>query len=560
MPKQVSVPLDPVTVGQDRATASHVEARFNRFQNKNTFWRHTQNGTMAEFDRQFDAAVAKLRKAVESPKGNVHPLVIDGREVAKKETFATKSPAEHDLCLGHWAAGTKADARKAIAAAKKGFPAWSATPWQDRVAIIEKAADLFTDHFYDLCAVMSLEAGKSRFEASIDVDEAVDFLRYYALTMREMGGFDLEMGKPVPTEECRSVRRPWGVFAVVCPFNFPVAITAGMAVAALITGNTAVLKPSGKGCLSGWWVFSLLKEAGVPDSALHFLTAADHDISTELLTSPDVDGLVFTGSKRVGMMAWQEAAKVGRPKPMIAEMGGKNAIVVSDNADLDKAVQGVFRSSFGFSGQKCSACSRVYVHKKVAREFTERLAKLTEAATVGAPWVKESYMGPVIDESKATFFESVVADVKKSKGKVLAGGVRVAKDNKGKPLKGNYVRPTVVGGLPLDHRVFREEFFMPFVAVAEVPSFKAGIAEANKAEYGLTAGCFTEDEAEAKLFFDTIESGVTYLNRAAGGSTAAVVNGQAFVGWKNSGSTGNGAGGRYYLLQFTREQARTVAH
>src|SRR5688572_1093823 len=548
--------LDPVTVGEDRATVSHVEARFNRFQNKNTFWRHTQNGTMAQFDRAFDEAVARLRKEL----GQAHPLVIDGKEVKTKGTFTTKSPADHSIKVGSWAAGSKADARKAIAAAKKGFPAWSAKPWQDRVAIIETAADLFTEHFYDLCAVMSIEAGKSRYEASIDVDEAVDFLRFYALTMREMGGFDMEMGHPVPSEDCRSVRRPWGVFSVVCPFNFPVAITAGMTVAALITGNTAVLKPSGKGCLSGWWIFTLLRKAGVPGSALQFLTAADHDVSTELLTSPDVDGLVFTGSKKVGMMAWAKAAEYGRPKPMIAEMGGKNAIVVSDKADLDKAVQGVFRSAFGFSGQKCSACSRVYVHKKVAKEFTERLAKLTEAAQVGLPWVKESYMGPVIDESKATFFESVVADVKKSKGKVLAGGVRVPKDAKGKPLTGNYVRPTIVGGLPLDHRVFREEFFMPFVAVGEVASFAQGIKEANAVEYGLTAGCFTEDADEAKQFFDTIEAGVTYLNRAAGGSTAAVVNGQAFVGWKNSGSTGNGAGGRYYLLQFTREQARTVAN
>jgi len=555
MPKQVAVPLDPVVVGEDRAAVSAVEERFNRFQNKNTFWRHTQNGTMAEFDRQFDAAVKRLMGTL----GKTYPLVIDGKDVKAKSTFTTKSPADHSLEVGTWAAGTKEHARQAVAAAKKGFPAWSGKPWQERAAILEKAADLFTEHFYDLCAVMSVEAGKSRYEASIDVDEAVDFLRFYALTMREMGGFDMEMGKPVPTEECRSVRRPWGVFAVVCPFNFPVAITTGMTAAALVTGNTAVLKPSGKGCLSGWWVFDLLRKAGVPAAALHFLTAADHDISTELLTSPELDGLVFTGSKKVGMMAWQKAAEHGRPKPMIAEMGGKNAIVVSDQADLDKAVQGVFRSAFGFSGQKCSACSRVYVHKKVAKEFTDRLGKLTEAAQVGLPWVKESYMGPVIDEAKADFLEEVVADVKKSKGKVVAGGVRVAKNGK-TALNGNYVRPTVVAGLPLGHRAFREEFFMPFVAVAEVPSFAAGIAEANKVEYGLTAGAFTEDEDEAKLFFDTIESGVTYLNRAAGGSTAAVVNGQAFVGWKNSGSTGNGAGGRYYLLQFTREQARTVAH
>lgn len=551
---KAKVVMDPVTVGKDGATAEHVEERFNRFQNKNTFWRHAQNGTMAEFDAAFEAAMGRL---MTSGLGKTYPLVIDGKDV-KAPTFPTKSPADHRVLVGKWASGTKEHARKAIAAAKKGFPAWSATPWQERAAILERAADLFTEHFYDLCAVMSVEAGKSRYEASIDVDEAVDFLRFYALTMREMRGFDLEMGKPVPTEQCRSVRKPWGVFAVVCPFNFPVAITAGMTAAALVTGNTAVLKPSGKGCLSGWWVFDLLRRAGVPDSALHFLTAADHDVSTELLTSPDVDGLVFTGSKKVGMMAWQKAAEHGRPKPMIAEMGGKNAIVVSDKADLDKAVQGVFRSAFGFQGQKCSACSRVYVHKKVAAEFTDRLVKLTEAAKVGLPWVKESYMGPVIDAGKAAFYQDVLAKVKADGGKVLAGGAVVVKDGRTQ-LEGNYVRPAIVTGLPLDHRVFREEFFMPFLALAVVDSFEQGIREANAVEYGLTAGCFTEDEKEQRRFFDTIEAGVTYLNRAAGGSTAAVVNGQAFVGWKNSGSTGNGAGGRYYLLQFTREQARTIA-
>lgn len=536
---------------QDGGAARAQAERLNRFENKNTWWRHQQAGTMAEFDRAFEAAVAKLRKG--GP-GKAHPLVIDGRELAVAETFETRSPAESSLVVGTWAAGTAEHARQALAAAKAGFPSWSAKPWQERVAILEKAADLFTAHFHDLCAVMCVEAGKTRYEASIDVDEAIDFLRFYALHMREMDGFDVEMGKPFPNEACRSVRKPWGAFSVVCPFNFPVAITTGMTAAALVTGNTAVLKPSGKGCLSGWWVFDLLRKAGVPPTALHFLTGADHGVSTELLTSPDADGLVFTGSKRVGMMAWQKAAEHGRPKPIIAEMGGKNAIVVSDKADLDKAVQGCFRSAFGYSGQKCSACSRIYVHKKVAKEFTERLAKLTEAAQVGLPWAKESFMGPVIEAGKAKLLAEVVAQVKKDGGKVLAGGVPVT----GPKLDGNYVRPTVVGGVPADHRVFREEFFMPFVAVREVASFEEGIREANAAEYGLTAGCFTEDEAEQKRFLDQIQVGVAYVNRQAGGSTAAVVNGQAFGGWKNSGSTGNGAGGRYYLTQFTREQSQTV--
>ena len=546
--------MDPVVKGEDGTAARALAGRLNRFQNKNTWWRHDQNGTMAAFDREFDAAVVRLRKGL----GAEHPLVIDGREVNGK-TFDTFSPAETGLLVGKWTAGTAENAKKAIAAAKKGFPAWSATPWPERCALLERAAEVFTEHFYDLCAVMCIEAGKTRYEASIDVDEAIDFLRFYALQMREMDGFDTEMGQPFPNEACRSVRKPWGVFSVVCPFNFPVAITTGMTAAALVTGNTAVLKPSGKGCLSGWWVFDLFRKAGVPASALHFLTGGDHAVSTELLTSPDVDGLVFTGSKRVGMMAWQKAAEHGRPKPIIAEMGGKNGIVISDKADLDKAVQGVFRSAFGYQGQKCSACSRVYVHKKVAKEFTARLVKLTEAANVGPPWRKESYMGPVIEAGKAKLLAELVAQVKKDGGKVLSGGAAAEKGADGKPLKGNYLRPTIVAGLPAGHRVFREEFFMPFVAVCEVPSFEAGIKEANAAEYGLTGGCFSEDEDEVRTFFAKIEVGVAYANRKAGGSTAAVVNGQAFGGWKNSGSTGNGAGGRYYLTQFTREQSQTVA-
>lgn len=545
------------SAGKTGTAAAFLETRLNGFRNQNTWWHHNQAGTMAEFDRSFEAAVAWLRNGLAKPKGNLHPLVIGDRNVTTKESFTTVSPADTRLATGSWAAGDRSHARDAIAAAKQGLAAWSATPWQKRADILDRAADLYVQDFYKLCAVMSLEAGKTRYEASIDVDEAIDFLRYYALTMREMNGFDVAMGKPFPNESCRSVRKPWGVFAVICPFNFPIAITTGMAAAALVTGNTAILKPSGKGVLSGWWVFTLLKKAGVPDGALHFLTGADHAVSTELLENPEVDGLVFTGSKRVGMEAWRTMAAQGRPKPLIAEMGGKNSIVVSAKADLDKAVQGAFRSAFGFQGQKCSACSRIYVHKKVAKEFKERLVKLTEAARVGLPWDKASYMGPTIGADKLRLMEELVEAVQGDGGKVLTGGTAPKRDADGAPLKGHYLRPTLVAGLPADHRVFREEFFMPFAAILEVDSFDAGIAEANAVEYGLTAGCFTEDPAEAERFFATIQSGVTYLNRSVGGSTGAVVNGQSFVGWKNSGTTGNGAGGRYYLLQFTREQSQT---
>ncbi|MGQ0537262.1 MAG: aldehyde dehydrogenase family protein [Methanobacteriota archaeon] len=543
----MTLPIDPVTRGEDGATLRHVEERLGRFANKHTFLRHEEHGRLDEFHARYDEAVDRVRKEL----GHTFPLVIGGEEVRTRQTFEARSPADRSLLIGRFAVGTRDDARAAIRSAKHGFRSWSRRPWTDRAAIVERAADVFAKHYFDLCAVMSIEAGKSRFEASIDADEAVDFLRFYAMTYREFGGFDMKMGSPVPNEECRSVRKPYGAVAVVCPFNFPVAITTGMTAAALLTGNTAIMKPSGKANLSGWHIFRLLREAGVPGDALHFLTGGTHDVSNELTENPDVDGLVFTGSKDVGLRVIERSAAQGRPRPVIAEMGGKNAIVISDKADLGKAVRGVYRSSFGFSGQKCSACSRVYVHRKLADRFEIDVANMAVATKMGLPWERDVFMGPVIEASKVKLFEEVVAEVKRDGGRVLAGG-HVRRD-----LPGNYVEPTFVTGLAKDHRVFREEFFMPFAAIAPVDSFAEGIEEANKAQYGLTAGCFSEDPKEIDTFFEGVDAGVLYANRAAGGCTAAVVDGQAFGGWKLSGSTGNGAGGRYYLQQFTREQAQT---
>ena len=541
--------IDPVVRGEDGAIVDHIEQRLNRFENKNTWWRHDQNGTMDEFDRLFDEAVARI----ESQLGAELPLVIDGEEITVGSTFEVTSPADTSKVVGRYQNGTRDHVRQAIAASKKGFESWRLVPWQERAAIIEKAAGLMAERFYDCCAVMTWETGKTRFEASIDVDEGVDFGNFYAMNYREHNGYDMLMGKPFPNETCRSIRKPVGVFGVVCPFNFPIAITFGMAAAALLTGNAAIIKPSMKGVLSGWHVFQCLRDAGVPADVCHFITGPDEEVSAEILENDDIDGLVFTGSKRIGVMAMKKMAEQERPKPFIAEMGGKNAVLISDKADLDKAVQGVFKSAFGFSGQKCSACSRVYVHKAVADEFMDRLVKLTEAAQVGHPREKETFMGPVIEAGKLDLYREVVEQVKEDGGQVLAGGETLHE------LGGHYVKPTIVTGLPKDHRVFREEFFMPFTAIAVVDSLDEAIEEYNKAQYGLTAGVMTEDEEEMERFFDRIQSGVTYANRAAGGCTAAVVNGQSFVGWKMSGSTGNGAGGRYYLTQFTRERSQTIA-
>ncbi|MGB0653141.1 MAG: aldehyde dehydrogenase family protein [Thermoplasmatota archaeon] len=545
----MSVELDPVVLGEDRAIMDHIEARLNRFENKNTWWRHDQNGTMDQFDAAFDAAVEGFKAKL----GQKHPLYIGGQAV-ERDTFETTSPADTSVVVGHWAKGTKEDVREAVRISKEAQPAWAARSWQERAEIIEKASAFITEHFYDFCAVMTWETGKTRFEASIDVDEGVDFGYFYAMNYREHGGYDMLMGKPFPNETCRSIRKPVGVFGVVCPFNFPVAITFGMAAAALLTGNAAIIKPSMKGCFSGKMVHWALISAGVPGEVCHFITGEDAEVGAELLENPDIDGLVFTGSKHIGMMALAKQVEQGRPKPFIAEMGGKNAVLITKNADLDKAVQGVYKSAFGFSGQKCSACSRVYVHRDVADEFLDRLGKLTAATTIGHPAEKTNFMGPVIEARKLDLYRDVIENVKRDGGTIVTGGNVLADE-----LGGHYVEPTVVTGLPLDHRVFREEFFMPFAAVAVVDSLEEAVAEYNKVEYGLTAGVMTEDEDEQQYFFDHVESGVTYANRAIGGSTGAVVNGQSFVGWKLSGSTGTGAGGRYYLLQFTRERSQTIA-
>lgn len=541
--------MDPVVKGEDGAIMRHIEERLNRFENKNTWWRHSVNGTMDDFDAAFDAAVERFENDV---LGQDHPIFVGG-EARQRDTFEMVSPADTNVVVGRYAKGTKQDVRDAIAISKEHQPAWAARPWQERTELIEKASAYITEHFYDFCAVMTWETGKTRFEASIDVDEGVDFGNFYAMNYREHDGYDMLMGKPFPNETCRSIRKPVGVFGVVCPFNFPVAITFGMAAAALLTGNAAVIKPSMKGCLSGKMVYESFIAAGVPAEVCHFITGEDEEVSAEMLDNPDIDGLVFTGSKHIGMLALQKQVAQGRPKPFIAEMGGKNAVLVTANADLDKAVQGVFKSAFGFSGQKCSACSRVYVHKDVAEEFKDRLVKLTAAAQMGHPREKETFMGPVIDARKIDLYNDVVANVKADGGEVLHGG------NVRTDMGGHYLEPTIVSGLSLDHRVFREEFFMPFVAIHEVDSLEQAVAEYNKVEYGLTAGVMTEDKAEQDYFFDHVQSGVTYCNRAIGGSTGAVVNGQSFVGWKLSGSTGTGAGGRYYLLQFTRERSQTWA-
>jgi len=330
------------------------------------------------------------------------------------------------------------------------------------------------------------------------------------------------------------------------------ALAAGPSSAALVAGNTVVFKPAHLGVFTGLKLYEIYMEAGVPKGAFHYLSGPGSVVGDEIVNHPDVAGITFTGSYDVGMGIYKSFAK-DFPKPVICEMGGKNPTVVTDKADLDKATDGVLRSAFGFGGQKCSANSRVYVHRSVYEQFTRLLKEKTEKVKVGNPLEKDVYVGPVIDENAVATFEEAAAEAKKN-GKIVAGGERIAEGELG---RGTFVQPTIAE-VPLDSWIWKKELFVPFVAVAPYDDLDEALRLANETEYGLTAGFYGEDKAEIEKFLDTIEAGVVYVNRRAGATTGAWPGVQPFGGWKGSGTTGKAGGGPYYLLQYLREQSRTV--
>jgi 1-pyrroline-5-carboxylate dehydrogenase len=283
------------------------------------------------------------------------------------------------------------------------------------------------------------------------------------------------------------------------------------------------------------------------------LTGPGSTVGAELWHSPEVDGLTFTGSYSVGMQIYKGFAK-DYPKPAICEMGGKNPAIVTAKADLDKATEGVMRSAFGFSGQKCSACSRVYVERPVYDEFVSKLVDKASKLKIGDPIERDNYTGPVINEKAVQTFERAVQDVKEGGGRVLLGGERIGEGVLGRGL---FVKPTIVEA-PLGNRVWNEELFVPFVAVAPVDSLDEALKLANDTEYGLTAGFYSEDQKEVDRFLGEIQAGVVYVNRKAGATTGAWPGMQPFGGWKGSGTTGKAGGGLHYVQQYLREQSRTI--
>ena len=515
-------------------------------ENENTAFRD-----MARLDREFEEAYRDLRKRAT---GQPFPMLIAGKEVTASKTFEDKDPSTGEV-IARFPSGTTADVDAAVKAAKAAQFAWEQQGWETRAAVIERAAEIMRERRPFLAALMCIENGKNRVEAYYDVDEAIDFLKFYAWSMRQNHGFVVPLGKPFPDETCVSVMRPWGVFAVVGPFNFPVAIPTGMTVGALITGNAVVLKPASDTPWCAYEVVRILHDAGVPKEVLSFVTGGGREVGQPLIDHPDVGGLVFTGSREVGMRNYQSF--VGkRPRPYNAEMGGKNATVVTKNADLDVAATGAIKSAFGFGGQKCSATSRIYVHESVYEPFVAKLTEKAKKLRVDLPWKKEADLGPLINKGSVETWQAAVDAAKKGGGKIVVGGNRLAD---GDFAKGHFVEPTVVVDLPLDHEAFRSEYFAPFVAVGKFREDEEVVREVNAADYGLTFGVVSKDPKEVQWFFDRVEAGVQYANRDRGTSTGAMVGGQSFGGWKFSATTSRGAGGPWYLQQFLREQSRTYA-
>ena len=517
------------------------------FENEKTWAKAASNNATDEFHKKFDHAVESVRKDF----GKKYPMIIGGKEIYSENQFQVRSPADRNIVIANFPAATKEDTLHAIESAKGAFSKWSVIPYQKRVQIFREVSDDLSSQKFTLAAIMAFENGKSRLEAMGDVDEAIDFLRFYSEQLEVNEGYSKETRDANPNEKTRSVLKPYGVWGIISPFNYPSAIAIGMTTGALLTGNTAVLKPASDTPLSACkFVEAIYRK--IPPATLNFVTGSGSIVGKTILESPLVDGIAFTGSKQVGMSGFRTFIEKN-PRPFISEMGGKNSVIVTESADIEKATDGVMRAAFGYGGQKCSACSRVYVQKKVANQFMEKLVAKTKSLKIGYPWQKDVFLGPIINDSAVKKFEKTV-EIAKKDGKIIHGG-SVLKDSEHK--NGYFVEPTIVTALPQEHELVKEELFLPFVCVSEFDSFDDAIKQANKSNYGLTAGIFSQDKNQVELFFNKIEVGVTYANRAASATTGALVGAQPFVGWKDSGISGKGAGGTYYLLQFMREQTQT---
>jgi 1-pyrroline-5-carboxylate dehydrogenase len=505
---------------------------------------------MSGVQARLDDAIASF---AERELGRVRCNRVNGADLPPEAEHPVASPIDDRLLLARTSVASDATVSAAVRAARSAGPGWSSLPWRERVTIVERVAGGLDARKWDLAAATLLEVGKSRLEAIGEVEEAIDLVRYYCAQMVANQGFRAPLQRAFESEATEVVLRPHGVFAVIAPFNYPVALATSMITGALLGGNTVVFKPSPNAGLTGRMLVDVFEEAGVIAGAVN-LVCGGAATGRALANHPHVDGIVFTGSHQVGMQLLRERTMGAHAKPVIAEMGGKNPAYVCESALLDDAVEGVARSAYGLQGQKCSSASRAFVHESVHDAFVERLAARMARMPIGDPRERGTFIGPLIDASALARYAEAVGEAAQD-GRVRVGGKRLTG---GLFDHGRYVEPVLVTDLPAEHRLHVDELFLPFLTVQRFARLDEALELGNAVNYGLTAGIYTNDARELERFVDTAQAGVLYANRASGATTGAWPGIQTFCGWKGSGTTAKGGLGPHYLPQFMREQSRTI--
>lgn len=499
-----------------------------------------RNEAMLDFARQdHRELMAKAISGVRGQLGQTYWPIVDGQEVKTQEVLNSADPSKAEQLVGKVGMADVELCERAIIGAEQAQPGWAATSPKDRAQLLIKVAQIMRRRRAELAAWMVFEVGKVWREADGDVCEAIDFCEYYA---REM----LRLAQPqrlgrLPGELDLMFYKPRGVTAVIAPWNFPLAIMSGMAMAAAVTGNTVIIKPAEQSSVIAAKFMEVVKEAGFPKGVVQFVPGRGEDVGRHLVASPRVQIIAFTGSMEVGLEILRKAGETPPEqrwvKKVICEMGGKNAIIVDADADLDEAIHGVIHSAFGFQGQKCSACSRVVVHDSCYDDFKARLVSAVRSIKVGAAWDPATSVGPVIDADSMAKINSYI-ELGKKEGTLLIGLEA--------PAGGYYVGPHIFEGITTEHRLAQEEVFGPVLALMRASDFDDALRIANSTRFALTGGVFSRSPNNIQASYDRFDVGNLYINR---GNTGALVYRQPFGGYKMSG-VGTKAGGPDYLQQF----------
>src|SRR5712692_7475598 len=507
-----------------------------------------KNEDLLDFTRPENrqAQVDALAKA-KSELGQTYPLIINGKKISGETTFTSVNPSQPDQVIGYFARATVAQANEAVQAAATAFESWKHVPAEERAGYLFAAADLLKQRRFEMNAWMIYEVGKSWIEADGDTAEAIDFMEYYA---REM--LRLTEDQPIVRiegEDNQLVYIPLGVGAVIPPWNFPAAIMVGMTSAAFVTGNTVVLKPASTSPMIAWQFMRILEEIGLPAGVVNFLTGSGSTIGDALIEDGRVRFVAFTGSRDVGLRINELAAKPRKGqrwlKRTILEMGGKDAVVVDETADLDAAADGIVASAFGFQGQKCSAGSRAIIVEQVYDQVLQKVIEKTKQLKLGDVTQPDTYMGPVVDENALKKITDYI-EIGKKEGDLVAGG--------GHHGPGYFIEPTVIANLGPYARIAQEEIFGPVLAVIKAKDFDDALHIANATEYGLTGSLYSRDQQRIERAKEEYFVGNLYFNRK---STGALVGVHPFGGFNMSG-TDSKAGGPDYLLLFTQAKAISV--